>query len=115
MKFIFTLTILFTFTAAHAQVAPEHVESMLQQMVRENVISPVEAEKAKLRMKSMSPDQWSAINKQAATVAAARSPASVTPSNNKIEEVHGIDLDGAQFKEIQNEVRKIVPEYRDNN
>lgn len=111
MKYIFFI-LLFSFTA-QAEVNPEHVESMLQQMVRENVISPVEAEKAKIRMKSMSPDQWSAINKQAATVAAARTPASVTPSGNKIEEVHGIDLDGAQFKEIQNEVRKIVPQYRD--
>lgn len=115
MKFLFTVAILFTFSAAQAEVAPEHVDSMLQQMVRENVISQVEAEKAKIRMRAMSPDQWSAINKQAATVAAARTPASVTPSNNKIEEVHGIDLDGAQFKEIQNEVRKIVPEYRDSN
>ncbi len=113
MKLIFSLIILLSFSIAQAEVAPEHVESMLQQMVRENVISPVEAEKAKLRMKSMSPDQWSAINKQAATVAAARGPASVTPSNNKIEEVHSVDLDGAQFKEIQNEVRKIVPQYRD--
>ncbi len=112
MKYIFSLAILLSFSV-QAEVAPEHVESMLQQMVRENVISPVEAEKAKLRMKSMSSDQWSAINKQAASVAAARSPASVTPSNNKIEEVHGVDLDGAQFKEIQNEVRKIVPQYRD--
>lgn len=115
MKLIFTFALFFSFTAAQAEVAPEHVESMLQQMVRENVISAVEAEKAKIRMKSMSPEQWSAINKQATTVAAARSPASVTASNNKIEEVHSIDLDGAQFKEIQNEVRKIVPEYRDAN
>lgn len=112
MKWLFSLTLLFSASFAQAEVNPAHVESMLQQMVRENVISATEAEKAKIRMKNMSPDQWSAINKQAATVAA-RSPASVTPSNNKIEEVHGIDLDGAQFKTIQNEVRKIVPEYRD--
>lgn len=115
MKFIFSIAIILSFSVVQAEVAPEHVESMLQQMVRENVISPLEAEKAKLRMKSMSPEQWSAINRQSATVAASRSPASVIPSSNKIEEVHGIDLDGAQFKEIQNEVRKIVPEYRDNN
>ena len=47
MKFLFTIAILFTFSLAQAEVAPEHVDSMLQQMVRENVISPVEAEKAK--------------------------------------------------------------------
>lgn len=97
---------------AQAEVSHDHVESMLKQMVRENVISAQEAEKAKLRMKSMTPEQWTAINAQAAKVAA-RSPASVTPSNNKIEEVHGIDLDGAQFKAIQSEVRKIVPQYKD--
>lgn len=108
----FILSALLTSVTAFAEVAPEHVESMLQQMVRENVISPAEAEKAKLRMKNMTPEQWSAINRQAAVVAS-RTPASVTPSQNKIEEVNGIDLDGAQFKAIQNEVKKIVPEYRD--
>lgn len=112
MKLLLTLTLFLSATTVKADVAPEHVESMLQQMVRENVISAQEAEKAKLRMKSMSPEQWSAINKQAATVAA-RSPASVKPSSNKIEEVHGIDLDGAQFKAIQSEVKKIVPQYQD--
>lgn len=108
----FLSVLLFTSFSALAEVSPEHVESMLQQMVRENVISPEEAEKAKIRMKNMTPDQWSAINKQAAKVAA-RSPASVTPSQNRIEEVNSIDLDGAQFKAIQNEVKKIMPQYRD--
>lgn len=112
MKWLITLSFLMSVTAAQAVVDHEHVETMLQQMVRENVISAQEAEKAKLRMKSMTPDQWSAINTQAAKVAA-RTPASVTPSQNKIEEVNGIDLDGAQFKAIQSEVRKIVPQYKD--
>ena len=112
MKWLFTLSILMSVSFVQAEVAPDQVESMLQQMVRENVISAQEAEKAKIRMKSMTPEQWSAINTQAAKVAA-RSPASVTPSQNKIEEVHGIDLDGAQFKAIQSEARKIVPQYKD--
>jgi len=112
MKWILTLSFLMSFSFAHAVVDHEHVESMLQQMVKENVISAQEAEKAKLRMKSMTPEQWSDINTQAAKVAA-RSPASVSPSQNKIEEVNGIDLDGAQFKAIQSEVRKIVPQYKD--
>lgn len=112
MKWLLTLSFLMSMSLAQAEVSHDHVESMLKQMVRENVISAQEAEKAKLRMKSMTPEQWTAINSQAAKVAA-RSPASVTPSNNKIEEVHGIDLDGAQFKAIQNEVRKIVPQYKD--
>jgi hypothetical protein len=110
-KFLSVLLVTVAATAA-AEVSPEHVESMLQQMVRENVISPTAAEKARLRMKSLSSEQWSEINKKAAAVAA-RSPASLTPSQNKIEEVHSVDLDGKQFKEIQNEMRKIVPEFRD--
>jgi hypothetical protein len=111
MKGVFFFFVLFSLTA-FAEVSPEHVDSMLQQMVRENVISEIEAEKAKLRMKSMTPEQWGQINKEAASIAA-RSPASLTPSNNQIEEVNSIDLDGAQFKEIQKEMRKIIPEYRD--
>lgn len=111
MKWIASVLLLTSFSVS-AQVAPEHVESMLQQMVRENVISPAEAEKAKIRMRSMSPDQWAQINHKAQKVAA-RMPASTVPSQNTIEEVNSIDLDGAQFKTIQNEVKKIMPEYRD--
>lgn len=112
MKWFLTLSLCLTTTLVKAEVAQEHVETMLQQMVRENVISATEAEKAKLRMKALTPEQWTALNQQANQVAM-RTPASVTPSQNKIEEVHGIDLDGAQFKAIQNEVRKIVPQYQD--
>lgn len=111
MKWLLSVFVLASFTVK-AEVAPEHVESMLDQMVRENVISPVEAEKAKMRMKTMSPQQWTQINQKAAVVAQ-RMPASTTPSQNKIEEVQGIDLDGAQFKQIQDEVKKVMPEYRD--
>lgn len=110
MKWILPVFLFITVSQVKAEVTPAHVESMLQQMVRENVISATEAEKAKIRMKAMSPAQWKDINKQAAKVAS-RTPASVTPSGNKIEEVHGIDLDGAQFKAIQNEVKKIMPQY----
>ncbi len=112
MKLIFAICLTLSVFKLRAEVAPEHVESMLQQMVRENVISAAEAEKVKIRMKSMTPDQWSKINRQAASVAS-RTPASITPSQNKIEEVNGIDLDGEQFKNIQNEVKKIIPEYKD--
>jgi hypothetical protein len=112
MKWFLSLGLVFTMGQVQAEVGQEHVETMLKQMVRENVISATEAEKAKIRMKAMGPEQWAAINKSAVKIAA-RSPASLTASGNKIEEVHGIDLDGAQFKEIQNEVRKFVPQSRD--
>lgn len=112
MKWLLSFSVLFSLQVS-AEVSPNHVDEMIDQMVTKNVISKAEAEKAKIRMRSMSPDQWSQINAQAEKVAAARSPASVTPSNNRIEEVKGIDLDSAQFKQIQSDIGKIVPQYKD--
>lgn len=109
MKWIIVLSMVFSVTS-YAQVSAVEVESMLNQMVKENVISAVEAEKAKIKLKTISPDQWSMINEKA-TAFAARGPASV--SENKIEEVQKVDLDSAQFKTIQNEVKKIMPAYKD--
>jgi hypothetical protein len=111
MKFFLALFILSFLPLAMAEVSPGHVESMLEQMVRENVISAKEAEKAKIRMRTMNPKQWAQINEKAAAIAA-RSPASV-PTSNNIEEVRNINLDGAQFQQIQDDIKKIVPEYRD--
>ncbi len=108
MKWLLSLTVLISLQLK-AEVAPENVDSMIDQMVRENVISPEEAQKAKIRMRTMSKEQWSQVNTQAEKIAA-RSPASAkTSSNNKIEEVHGIDLDSAQFKQIQSDMKNIVP------
>jgi hypothetical protein len=111
MKWLLSLTVVLSFQVS-AEVSPTHVDEMIDQMVTKNVISKVEAEKAKIRMRSMSPDQWSQINTQAEKIAA-RSPASVTPSENRIEEVKGVDLDSAQFKQIQSDIGKIVPQYKD--
>lgn len=108
MKLLFSLILLVSLQVK-AEVSPEHVNTMIDQMVKNNVISPEEAEKAKIKMKSMSSEQWTQINEKAATIAA-RSPASVeTASSNKIEEVHGIDLEGKQFQQIQNDMKKFVP------
>jgi hypothetical protein len=111
MKWLLSLTVVLSFQVS-AEVSPTHVDEMIDQMVTKNVISKVEAEKAKIRMRSMSPDQWSQINTQAEKIAA-RSPASVAPSENRIEEVKGVDLDSAQFKQIQSDIGKIVPQYKD--
>lgn len=81
---------------------------MLDQMVKENVISATEAQKAKIKMQNISPNQWNDINKQASEIAA-RSPASV-PSSNNIQEVNNIDLDGEQFKQIQKDIERIIPQ-----
>lgn len=112
MKYFLSLALVVSLQV-EAEVSPEHVDTMIDQMVRENVISKSEADKAKMRMRSMSPTQWSQINDQAGKIAA-RSPASaITPSENKIEEVKGIDLDSAQFKQIQSDIGKIVPQHKD--
>lgn len=112
MKTLILLGLTFTLNAL-ADVSKENVETMLQQMVKENVISKEEAEKAKSRLHAVTPEQWAGINKTA-YAAAARMPASENgTSQNRIEEVNGIDLDGAQFQAIQNDLRKIVPQYND--
>lgn len=112
MKSFFTFILLSFTLNVSAEVAPEHVEIMLAQMVRENFISPIEAEKTRLRMKSMNSEQWSQINKKASIVAA-RMTASEVPAQNKNEEVKNIDLDGAQFKAIQSEIKMIMPEFKE--
>jgi hypothetical protein len=91
--------ILFASLSTFGEVSKDHVETVLQQMVRENVISELEAQKAKFRIRA---------NVQS------RSPASLT-ANNRIEEVNSPDLDGAKFKEIQKDMKKFVPEYWDRN
>ena len=111
MKWLFSFTLLFSLQL-RADVSPDNVDSMIDQMVSKNVISKAEAEKAKIRMRSMSKDQWSQINTEAAKHAA-RSPASAqTESSNNIEEVHGVDLDSSQFKQIQSDIGKIIPQSK---
>lgn len=112
MKWFLSFSLFLTLSA-QAEVSPEHVKSMIDQMVEKGVISKEEADKAKARMLSLSAEQWGQINNQAAAIAA-RSPASAnTESQNKIEEVHGIDLDSAQFKQIQQDLGKIIPQAKD--
>jgi hypothetical protein len=113
MKKFLSIILLGSSLYSYADVSAQHVDDMLKQMVTEKVISADEAERARVRLKSLSPEQWSQI-KAAGEQAAARSPASVTvASENKIQEVQGVDLDGAQFKTIQNDLRKIIPQSQD--
>jgi hypothetical protein len=108
MKWLMSLTILVSFQL-RAEVSHEHVDSMIDQMVTNNVISKIEADKAKVRMRTMSSEQWAQINTKAEAIAA-RSPASVsTASDNKIEEVQAVDLDSKQFQQIQSDMKKFVP------
>jgi hypothetical protein len=108
MKWLMSLMILVSFQL-RAEVSPDQVDTMIDQMVTNNVISKDDADKAKVRMRSMSSDQWAQINTKAEAVAA-RSPASVNaPSDNKIEEVQAIDLESKQFQQIQSDMKKFVP------
>jgi hypothetical protein len=112
MKWLLSLTFVFSFQL-RAEVSPEHVESMIEQMVQKNVISRAEAEKTKARMRSLSSEQWGQINNQAASIAT-RSPASANvQSEVNIAEVKAIDLDSAQFNQIKSDIGKIVPHYKD--
>lgn len=111
MKWTLGFLLLVGMAPTFAEVSPSEVESMLNQMVKESVISAEEAEKAKIKMKHLSADQWKQINNTAKDVAA-RSPASVEPSSNNITEVHKVDLDGEQFKQIQQDIQRIMPQSR---
>lgn len=109
------LFILFCFLSfsVFAEVSKENVDDMIKQMVADKVISSEEGERARARLLTMNGDQWKAINSKA-MAQAARYPASASSSsNNKIEEVGAIDLDGAQFKQIQNDLKMIVPAAKD--
>lgn len=99
MKWSLFFFVLFSLPS-FAEVSRERVETILDQMVRENIISPAEAEKAKLRMKNMKSDQWSNLTSEATTLAN-RLPASVGTISK--------DLDRAQFQAITNEAKRILP------
>lgn len=109
MKWFIIFSFVFAMSFAEANVSTEEVDKMLQQMVSENVISAEEAEKSKIKMKSMTPEQWAQLNQKAHTVAVARGPASVD-STQSIAEVKYIDVEGGQFKAIQDDIKKIMPD-----
>lgn len=108
LKYLVFLSFAFVITA-QADVSTEHVDAMLKQMVKENIISEREAQKARIKMLNMNPAQWSQINRQAMHNTN-RAPASV--SSEAMPGIQNVDLDGEQFKTIQNDLRKIVPQYK---
>ncbi len=108
MKIILSLFLVLSAFSSFAEVNATEVENMINQMIKENVIDAHEGEKAKIKMRQMTATQWSQINAQAKEIAS-RSPASIAPSSNTITEVHKIDLDSEQFKQIQRDMERIVP------
>lgn len=109
MKWILSLSLLMLSSLAQAEVSQDQVGEMLKQMVKENVISEEEAKKAVLKMKTMNAAEWSTLNGKASTVAASRKPA----STDAIKEAKGKDLDGAQFRQIQDDIKNIMPQYQE--
>ncbi len=90
---------LFSFTAA-AQVKQEEVDRMLIKMVRENIISHGEADKIRVRLTTMSPEEWSEFTREAHE----------QMSHSESSE----NLDEAQMETIQNDLQKIAPHYDQN-
>jgi polyhydroxyalkanoate synthesis regulator phasin len=115
------LILLFVSTSAiAAEVSRDEAEKMIDEMVRTNMISSEEADKAKVRLHAMSSTEWTAVNKEAEQKAAqemaneaSRAPASVAsadPSGNiekeQLSAIHS-DLESISPYAIKNHV---VPE-----
>lgn len=109
MKWFYTLSLILFVSNASADVSQDEVTGMLDKMVREGTISAQEAEKAKIKMKSMNGNEWSALNSQAEKVAASRGPASISAAE-PIKESKTADLDKAQLHQIEDDIKKIIPE-----
>jgi hypothetical protein len=67
MKWLMSLMMLVSFQLK-AEVSPDQVDTMIDQMVTNNVISKVDADKAKVRLRTMSSDQWAQINTKAEAI-----------------------------------------------
>jgi hypothetical protein len=110
MKYLlFSLTFL-SLVPVKAEVSRQEVGEMLERMVQENVISAQEAQKAKIKMKYMNSQQWSEINQEASASSFSRKPASVGAGGFKKSKT--LDLEGVQLKQIQDDLKNIVPEMK---
>lgn len=101
MKFLIILIALSNVGLVHAEVGNTDVDGSIEKMVKENVIS----ESVAKRIRRNSP--WTALDKNAVKIAA-RGPASVQEEGHAIAEVHAKDLEVAQFRAIQHEMKRIM-------
>lgn len=109
MKWLYALSLILFVFHASADVSQDEVVGMLDKMVKEGTISAEEAQKAKIKMKSMNGNEWSALNNQAEKAAASRGPASISAAE-PIKESRTSDLDKAQLHQIEDDIKKIIPE-----
>ena len=111
MKYLilFALTLFTTHTFSQTAVQ-QKVSEMLDQMVKNKMITQAEADKAKLKMMKMSPEQWAALNKEAEAKAQAEMQSQQTrgPASVGNDEGPG-DIEGAQLEQIQSDMDKMLP------
>jgi hypothetical protein len=102
MKGLLFLLTLLSFSI-NARIPSEKLDFMIDQMVKDNVISKSEADKVKLKHK------LSQANNQSLDFLGSRLPASDMAPNLPITEMNDLDLDQAQFKNIELETKKLNP------
>lgn len=104
MRTLLLFLLVSTSTAFAGEVSRQEASLMIDQMVKSNMISASEAEKAKARLQSMSGSDWAALNrdaeKKAADIEAGRAPASTGTS----------DLEAEQYIAIKNDLNKLAPD-----
>lgn len=105
----FVIFIFFFPLLTQAKVSTSDVIHMLNQMVRENVISQKESEKIKLNLKNFSPKQWKRINENGVQFLK-RMPASYSLPENKMTKVNKSDLENQQLHQIENQMKMMIPE-----
>ncbi len=107
MRTLIAFLMICSFSAWAGEVSREEASGIIDEMVKSNMISKEEAEKAKARLHTMSSTEWTAINKEAekkVTEYEGRAPASVDvadPSNS--------DLAEEQFAAIKSDLKVIAP------
>lgn len=90
-------------TSAMAEVSRDEAAKVIDNMVKQNLISAEEAEKAKARLRNMSSTEWASINKTAEEKAA-RMPASIN-----VGDPSSADLSEEQLSAIENDLKAITP------
>lgn len=98
----FALALLLLSSTTFAEVTREEASLMIDKMVKSNMISAEEAQKAKDRLKTMNTTEWSKLNKEA-EAKAARMPASVPEQKD-------VDLSREQMSAIESDLKTLAPQ-----
>lgn len=100
---IFGLILSFNINAE--DVSRGHVEQMLNSMVAQGIIPASEAESAREKLKTISPEEWSKINLQAQLMAEKYQAQNPQVDLSAKSAANNIDFDGEMFKEVQKEIQ----------